>query len=218
MTRTFIAVLILGFPILARSGDFPPYQGTVEERVWSIQGGRSELQTSLSASVARDSKGRIHTDKGEVIVIFDPVQRKKTTLHKESRTAEVVEVSPEFIGRYLSGDQTAPHVDPYDSEIQDLGKRVILGLEATGKLVSWRQQCEEGQGLCMEVQTEEWIAMDLGLHLSSHSKVYLPETGGTVEREYVYVDLDLSAPDPSLFLIPSDYEVRPVGGGKAQEE
>jgi hypothetical protein len=97
----------------------------------------------------------------------------------------------------------------------DLGTQVIDGLAVQGKRITRTiPAAQAGSAKDIQVVTETWYSADLQMVVMS--KTSDPRFGDSV---YQVTNISRAEPDPSLFTVPSDYQVqqgRPSGGGPTQ--
>ena len=167
------------------------------------------VTTKTMTTIARDSKGRTHNEnryyltpsdngQGRIrdITIFDPTARIKTTLTPATLQAAV---------------STLPPPQPRDparaarpgNRPEDLGWSSIDGLIVHGFLESRTiPQGADRNDRPLTITDEYWYSEELKVYLVlKHSD---PRTG---EQTVGITQIDRSEPDPSLFVIPSNYKV-----------
>jgi hypothetical protein len=99
-----------------------------------------------------------------------------------------------------------PHAGPLDDQykVEDLGKREIAGLEASGLRTTRTQPAGAwGNSLPIDYVEEKWISEQYGIILKY--VVSNPVLGDTT---YEVTSFTVGEPDASLFQPPADYEVK----------
>jgi len=176
-------------------------------------------------------KGAAH-ESDKLIIISDPVAGANYTLNPQARTAEKmpgmnplkgavsiqirnaagatvseesrgagagISVSPRMI---LNG---APPAEP--AKIEDLGTQMIEGVLATGKRETRTIAAGQiGNSAAIQIVDETWYSPDLRMNVMTRHND--PRQGETV---YKLTNVQRTEPDPSLFQVPADYQVREAG-------
>lgn len=184
-----------------------------------------------TGSVARDSEGRTRREQRieglgpwaagaelpPMIVINDPVAQTSFVLESKSHTARKASMAGlpataaehiaklkaeasasgktiEIVTRHSSGDSVS----------EDLGTRVIEGVQAEGKRTTRTVAAGEmGNEKPLQYLNEVWTSSDL--HVIVMSRTVDPMAGETV---YTLTNLQRGEPDAGLFRIPADYTVK----------
>jgi hypothetical protein len=178
--------------------------------------------------VARDSQGRIRTDRtgGEyrrdngpeagteverrVIALCDPVAHTLTRIDTLNKTATIIHSRPSAPMAKLL--QPAHELTFCASRLQiglrsggeDLGVKMIEGVEARGERITMPALVTATEGAPTNPNTSErWCSDDL-----SAVVLTLTENGRTGTKTSMAIqNIERTEPDPSLFQIPPDYSV-----------
>jgi hypothetical protein len=209
-----------------------PFSAEVVTEHTRVLADGNHLTQKTHAMQYRDSSGRTRTeselDAGtgtgkRMIMIFDPVQETFMTLDPEKKTAFV------FGGKNESGQSrgstnndvpektkpteasTAEKTDPSDDgtcgpDLEDgnLGTKVIEGFVVTGtRRTTTIEAGKLGDEKPIVTVAESWHSSELGEDLLSINDN--PMLGKTTTT---YLNIQRGEPDPQLFQVPPDYEVK----------
>jgi hypothetical protein len=182
------------------------------------------VQRTNTASVARDSQGRMRMDRSigtvgalaasggqaRAIVIHDVVAGMSYALDPASRTARSMPI-PAVRGGHDGAHENAREARIQASEkTEELGTQVIQGVSAQGKRVTRVIPAgQEGNEKEIDIVRETWYSPDLQVVVMS--KTSDPRFGVST---YQLNSISRVEPDPALFAVPSDYTVqagRPMG-------
>jgi hypothetical protein len=191
----------------------------------------NHIQKTTTASVARDSQGRTRSERSlgdigalagsgratKAVFINDPVAGMGYMLdatHKTARQLPAIKNRHRPGSDQSSSDQTAAAGDrparafarPRMANVKtdDLGTQVIDGVNVQGKRMTRTvPAAQAGSDRDIEVVTETWTSPDLQMVVMS--KTSDPRFGDSV---YKLTNISRAEPDPSLFLVPSDYQVQ----------
>jgi hypothetical protein len=172
--------------------------------------GRTRRETILSNVKSYATSG----DAPQIISINDPVAQAAYTLDSRKHTAHKTPFFHEFVFQddnppMLSSSVNVLFFDHFASSKnakitkESLGTQVIEGVAAEGTRTTLTIPAGEiGNERAIEVVDEHWYAPELQIIvLSKHSD---PRTG---ETTYRLININRSAPDPSLFQVPAGYAV-----------
>jgi len=173
----------------------------------------NHISTQTQTKVYRDADGRVRREIGfelntpatgaakrSMIVITDPVAGKRYVLNPQTKTVHVMPLQPSKHGQ---GPPPPPDGEA-DAGVnrEQLGTKTINGLQAEGTRVTRTiPPGKIGNQLAIVVVTERWYSTDLQLPLTT---THTDPMMGTVTTNLTNVTR--TAPDPSLFQVPSDYK------------
>jgi len=182
----------------------------------------NRIHTENQTKVYRDADGRVRREIGfelntpatgaakrNMIIITDPVAGKRYVLNPQNKTAHVMPLHPPTKWK---GGPPPPDGEPgergagpdnADVNREPLGAKTINGLQATGTRVTRTIPAGKiGNERPIEVVTERWYSTDLQLALmTTHADPMM----GTVTSNLT--NINRSAPDASLFQVPSGYTI-----------
>ena len=222
-----------------------PYSAVgTTETVQTLADGNRIVHTNTS-HYYRDSSGRTRTELSfsaigpltlneahTVVVIGDPVAKRRFVLHPEMKRAEAVPFAPPGAAASTAGGggtangssatatPSASTTPPTGScaaaanlprpTTVSLGQKTILGLAATGTRVEFTMPAGQiGNEQPLTVTSDEWTSDELGVALSSTQ--HDPMIGDT---QFHLDQIGRTEPDPSLFVVPADYTVVTVTPNK----
>lgn len=206
-----------------------PYSAQAVTQFTKTLANGDHVQWTSTASVARDSQGRTRMDRAgaavgslsaagpRAIVIQDPVAAMSYALDPAAKTARSMAIPAR---NRPAGEHRAPQFErsQASAKTEDLGTQVIQGVSAQGKRVTRVIPAgKEGNEKEIDIVTETWYSPDLQIVVMN--KTSDPRSGDSV---YQLNSVNRAEPDPSLFVVPSDYTVaqgRPFarrGGPPAQ--
>ncbi len=182
----------------------------------------NRIHTENHTKIYRDADGRVRREIGfelntpatgaakrSMIVITDPVAGKRYMLNPQNKTAHVMPLAPPKHGQGPpppdgeAGQDFAGH-DNANVNREQLGTKAINGLQAAGTRVTRTIPAGKiGNEKPIEVVTERWYSTDLQLPLTS---THTDPMMGTVTTNLT--NINRTAPDASLFQVPSDYTVK----------
>ena len=188
-----------------------PYSGTlIEQRQQTLADG-NQISVKSETKVYRDAEGRVRKEvtrtmrSGETktfVMLFDPVAGFAARLNPETLTAEKHGIPPQ-------GAKARHRATPSEGEdasnvsTEDLGSKSIEGLAATGKKVTRTIPAGEmGNSEPIKNVREVWTSTLLKVPLSVTSSS--PAFGTSTAQ---LTGISQSAPDATLFQIPSNYQV-----------
>jgi len=190
------------------------------------------LRPNYPESVARDSQGRIRTERvgGEfkrdtgpdagskielhLIMICDPVAQTTTQIDTATLTARIIHSAPST-PRTSNLKSTTPRTfcssrmlssrQPSRFQIEDLGEQTIEGVEAHGEryTMPMLSGVTADQSLSGESTSERWCSDSL----SALVLTITSNTKSTMKTTLAMHNIDRSEPDPALFQIPEGYTV-----------
>ncbi|HTB19473.1 MAG TPA: hypothetical protein VK708_15235 [Bryobacteraceae bacterium] len=202
-----------------------PYSAQAVTQFTQTLANGDHIQRNTTASIARDSQGRMRTERsfgnigalsatrgsGKNVMIFDPVASKSYVLEPESKVARSMPIPA---ARLANSSPHMPH-DLASAKTEDLGTQVIQGVSAQGKRVTRAIPAgKEGNEKEIDIVTETWYSPDLQVVVMS--KTSDPRFGESV---YQLNAITRTEPDPALFTVPSDYAIkegRPFRQGEAR--
>ncbi|HTW65322.1 MAG TPA: hypothetical protein VME17_11925 [Bryobacteraceae bacterium] len=196
-----------------------PYSAQAVTQFTQTLANGDHISRTTTASIARDSQGRTRTERPfgaigalsagqtarSTVMIFDPVAAKSYVLDATSHTARSM---PIRASRLAAGSSATPRTRPARNlanvKTEDLGTQVIQGLTAQGKRVTRTIPAgAEGNEKEIDIVTETWYSPDLQTIVMS--KTSDPRYGDSV---YQLTGVNRAEPDPTLFVVPSDYTVK----------
>jgi hypothetical protein len=173
----------------------------------------NHISTQTQTKVYRDADGRVRREIGfelntpatgaakrSLIVINDPVAGKRYMLNPQTKTAHVMSLHAPKQGQ----GPPPPPDGQADANIsrEQLGTKAINGLQAEGTRVTRTIPAGKiGNEQPIVVVTERWYSTDLQLPLTT---THTDPMMGTVTTNLT--NITRTAPDPSLFQVPSDYK------------
>jgi hypothetical protein len=204
-----------------------PYSAEViTESIQTLYDGNRIVQRT-AAKQFRDSEGRERREEGtpmNVVFITDPVAKTSYTFDPESRTAEKMGLgkavhTTTLTGALITGGLrvTATRGTPPDvasaapvpagartpSKEEDLGTRMVEGVEATGtRSTTTIPAGEIGNDRDIEITDERWYSPEL--QLTVLTRHFDPRSG---ENVYKLVNIQRIEQVRSLFEIPTNYTV-----------
>jgi hypothetical protein len=204
-----------------------PYSAQAVTQFTQTLADGNHIQKTTTASMVRDSQGRTRTERSlgaigalagsgapsTAVFINDPVAGVGYMLDASHKT---VRQMPAMMNRHHSGSdhsaaagnsgQARPSMRQRampNIKTDDLGTQVIDGLSVQGKRTTRTvQAAQAGSERDIEVVTETWYSSDLQMVVMS--KTSDPRFGDSV---YKLTNISRAEPDPSLFTVPSDYQV-----------
>ncbi|HXA66886.1 MAG TPA: hypothetical protein VNV82_17130 [Bryobacteraceae bacterium] len=203
-----------------------PYSAQAVTQFTQTLADGNHIQRSTAASLARDSQGRTRTERSmaaigalagsgtasKAVFINDPVAGTGYMLdatHKTARQMPANRHRPPSDPSLLPGTGTQAHVfseqrSNANVKIDDLGTQVMDGLSVQGKRKTKTiLAAQAGSARDIEVVTETWYSPDLQMVVMS--KTSDPRFGDSL---YQVTNISRAEPDPSLFAVPSDYQVQ----------
>jgi len=192
-----------------------PYSAQAVTQFTQTLANGDHIQRTTTASVFRDSQGRMRTERSaaamgslsatgaRAIVIHDPVAGVSYALDPANKTARSMMI-PAARNR-PAGDHVARQSEraSASAKIEDLGTQVIQGVNAQGKRVTRVIPAGRvGNEKDIDIVTETWYSPDLQVVVMS--KTSDPRFGDSV---YQLNSINRAEPDPTLFVVPSDYTV-----------
>lgn len=205
-----------------------PYQADAVTEVVQTLADGNRISRRTTASVARDSEGRVRRESrlaglgplpaGEgpqLVFVHDPVARTGFVLHADEKVARRLAHPPD--GAHAAGaPEPGPgrgmrmrrHEKPFpEGKSQDLGTQTIEGVEAQGSRMTHTIPAGEiGNEKPLQIVRERWYSPELQTVVMSRSSD--PRIG---ETTYRLTNIQRGEPDHSLFEIPEGYQV--VEGG-----
>ena len=198
----------------------------------------NHIQKTTTASMARDSQGRTRTERSlpaigalagsgstsKAVFINDPVAGTGYMLDATHKTARQMPANRHrqppaqsasdqgaAAGSSRPGRASMRERSNANVTTDDLGTQVMDGLSVQGKRRTRTiPAAQAGSAKDIQVVTETWYSADLQMVVMS--KTSDPRFGDSV---YQVTNISRAEPDPSLFTVPSDYQVqqgRPSGG------
>ena len=182
----------------------------------------NHIHNQSQTNIYRDADGRVRREIGfelntpatgaakrSMVVITDPVAGKRYVLNPQNKTAHVMplqlpnhwqgppppdgEAGPVWLSKHDTANLTR----------EQLGTKTINGLQAEGTRVTRTIPAGKiGNENPIEVVTERWYSTDLQLELTTtHNDPMM----GTVTTNLT--NINRTAPDASMFQVPSDYKI-----------
>ena len=214
-----------------------PYSAQAVTQFTQTLADGNHIQRTTTASMSRDSQGRTRTERSlpaigalagsgtasKAVFINDPVAGMGYMLdaaHKTARQMPANRHRPPSDPSFLPGTGTLQHSpikqrSNANVKIDDLGTQVMDGLNVQGKRKTRTiPAAQAGSARDIEIVNETWYSPDLQMVVMS--KTSDPRFGDSV---YQVTNINRVEPDPSLFTVPSDYQVqqgRRGSGGPAQ--
>ena len=176
----------------------------------------THIHNQTQTRIYRDADGRVRREiefelntpatgaaKRSMIVITDPVAGKRYMLNPQNKIAHVMPLHPPKHGQGPAADGDAgPRPDNASVNREQLGTKTINGLQAEGTRVTRTIAAGTiGNDKPIQVVTERWMSSDLQLPLTT---THTDPMMGTATTNLT--NINRTAPDPSLFQIPSDYK------------
>jgi hypothetical protein len=195
-----------------------PFSATEENRTSQVLGNGAKIENKTTGKLFRDADGRTRTEDAQGnITIVDPVAGFRATLNPKTKLANKINQPAGGRGGAF-GTVVAPagvlrtaRITSTGSELQEnLGVQSVNGVPARGERVTVTiPKGDIGNDRELKVITERWVSEDLQMLVKSVNTD--PRYGDTT---YELTGISLSAPNLSLFQIPSDYTVtEPAGRG-----
>jgi len=183
-----------------------PYSA-VETREFSqtLPGG-NVIQKQEQSKVTRDSEGRVRTESGNTVTIFDPVAGNFTRLDSQRLTAAQTALPPSRTARTRPAQGNwQPHRGPTGATFQteDLGTQTINGLVATGTRMTETIPANAiGNQQPIVVTRTTWVSTELKVPVQIVSSD--PRFGTSTMN---LTGVTREEPDAALFKVPSGYSV-----------
>jgi hypothetical protein len=198
----------------------------------------NRIHRTTSGSIARDSEGRTRREQtisgigpmatsGQAmksVMIHDPVAGATYSLEPNSHAAHVThastfnfQVNKEAVEKALVEKVSAEAKmkmrtrtpDP-NTKAEDLGTQVMEGVTVQGKRVTRIIPAGEiGNDRDLTVVNETWFSPELQVVVMSRTSD--PRSGDSV---YKLTGISRAEPDPALFQVPADYQIRENGRGE----
>lgn len=192
-----------------------PYSGTLTEQHQETLADGNQISTHTEMKVYRDTQGRVRTEatrtmrNGQTetfVTIFDPVAGFEARLNPAKLTA-VKHTLPSQANPASRPKPPAGEGAPQVSSVE-LGSKTVNGLEATGKQVT--MTIPAGQvGNSEPLQTVRQVWTSTALQVPVMVSVTSPRGTSTMQLTVS----SQTAPDETLFQIPSNYTVSTAPGG-----
>jgi hypothetical protein len=227
----------MGMPGSAEVVTGAPYSAQAVTEITQTLADGNRIVRKVTASVYRDSSGRVRRDQvlaavgswmpneqPKTAIIDDPVAHFHYILNPDRQTAARFPAPDpsKFKGRNSSSNtssssttsNTPPepprHRGPGTVEKTALGTQTIEGVQATGtKSVLTIEAGAIGNDQAIQIVSEEWYSADLKTVVLS--KKSDPRFGDVT---YSLTQINRAEPDPTLFQVPSNYTV--TDGGRGQ--
>ncbi len=178
----------------------------------------NRIHTENQTKVYRDADGRVRREIGfelntpttgaakrNMIVITDPVAGKRYVLNPQNKTAHVMPLHPptKWQGPPPPDGEASPASTTDNVNREQLGTKTISGLQAQGTRVTRTIPAGKiGNEKPIQVVTERWYSTDLQLPITT---THIDPMMGTMTSNLT--NINRSAPDASLFQVPSDYTI-----------
>jgi len=202
-----------------------PFTATEVRRTTQTLADGTKVDRSDSTTFTRDDRGRMRTAGDKNVIIFDPVAGYHYTLDVLHKTYQKARVPQRLntISIAVSGGHTSVWSSSGDSDPQhlaanswfhnlrgntgtteELPAQTINGVHAKGSRVTITIPAGSfGNDREVKVVNERWYSDDLQVLVKSTNSD--PRFGVTT---YELTNIVTAAPDPALFLVPSDYRER----------
>jgi hypothetical protein len=202
-----------------------PYSAQAVTQFTQTLADGNHIQRTTTASMVRDSQGRTRTERSlaaigalagsgaasKAVFINDPVAGTGYMLDATHKTARQM---PAMANRHRSG---SPEFSPSTGaasaikqrstaniKTDDLGTQVIDGLSVQGKRKTRTiPAAQAGSARDIEIVNETWYSADLQMVVMSRTSD--PRFGDSV---YQVTNINRAEPDPSLFMVPADYQLQ----------
>jgi hypothetical protein len=192
-----------------------PYTADAVTETTQVLADGNRIERRTTASVARDSKGRVRREQQDLplgglvvesplVTISDPVAGTHTTLDSQRHVAFRARMLPaSAAGRGRSPAARGGPPDAVDVKTERLGERDIEGVRAEGVRTTTTIPINAiGNQAPITTVSERWFAQELqAIVLTRRSD---PRFGDTVYR---LVNIVRAEPPASLFDIPGDYRI-----------
>jgi hypothetical protein len=196
-----ISPLTRGVPLTAEqveertrfAADGTPSTRVVRSEIYRDGEGRMRIEWSLDGAEGRPFP---------MVYLLDPVARFTAILLVPYKVAHrtLLQGSTGFQVGFPGVGEALPHTK-WQSNTEELGKRVIEGFEAIGTRI---KRISEDQPP-LRASDESWVSKDAGI-------TPLAEASGPGWKHTVKIqNIRRGEPDPALFVIPSDYTVQDSG-------
>ena len=214
-----------------------PFSATEQTHSLQVLGDGSRIEQSNSTQLSRDSEGRTRrepvsttSEKPAIVTIEDPVAGANYLLDPLHKTANKLPLPKTRIilpatgatsattspskTIHIAGPGEGPQVASFqpgivnlDSAVapaqEDLGTQNVSGVLAKGTRSTITIPTGQiGNDRPLQVVSERWYSDEIGMLVKTTNSD--PRFGTTT---YELTNISRAAPDPSLFLIPSDYSV-----------
>lgn len=177
----------------------------------------THIQHSNTAQFYRDAEGRTRIERTfsgfgslaggtpkTTIEIFDPVASAAYFLNPGALTATKSTLATPGTGRSAHTQHQSS-----DEVTTSLGTQTIQGVPCTGtQIVRTIAAGEIGNDQAITITTQRWFSTDL--QLTMQSKRTDPRMG---EVDFAFQNVSRTAPDPTLFQVPSSYTVTTKAAG-----
>jgi hypothetical protein len=231
-----------GVPVEARVAKGMPYSAEISsESIQTLADGNRIVRHS-SGHVYRDTEGRVRRETDDnaagsaSVIISDPVAGKSFTLNPAAKTVRespsvLADMAVRLNGLAVSAFQAntgwviQPGVTPVEfqpaggrgrgsnSALEEkLPDRFIEGVVATGvRRTTTIEKGAIGNDLPITIVSEEWTSPDLQVLVLTD--LTDPRAGHSTYR---LLHITRGEPDPTLFQLPADYTLVPVGGARGR--
>jgi hypothetical protein len=222
----------MGMPGSAEVVTGAPYSAQAVTEITQSLGDGNRIVRKVTASVYRDSSGRVRRDQvlaavgswmpneqPKTAIIDDPVAHFHYILNPDRQTAarfpapdaSKFKRPPSSSANGANPPNDPPrHRGPGTMEKTSLGTQTIEGVQATGtKSVLTIEAGAIGNDQAIQIVSEEWYSPDLKTVVLS--KKSDPRFGDVI---YSLTQINRNEPDPTLFQVPSNFTV--TDGGRGQ--
>jgi hypothetical protein len=192
-----------------------PFSATEVRHSTQVLADGTHVDRTDNSTFVRDDRGRMRTANDTTVLIFDPVEGYNYSLNLQTKTyerkklpAKLQEVTIALAGGHSStttsaGDRPAQRL-PKGAVVEELPQQTINGVRAKGSRVTVTIPAGTfGNDRELKVVNERWYSDDLQVLLKSSNSD--PRFGVTT---YELTNIVQGQPDPALFLVPSDYQLK----------
>ena len=194
-----------------------PFSADVIQESTQLLPDGNRIHQETHGKTYRDSQGRMRTEQQimgmggserfQSIHIFDPIEQVWIILNPQDHTATIHHFGRPSSHPVPQLPTTEPKRQQPSLQVEPLGTKEIEGLTATGRrTIRTIEAGEVGNDKPLVSAFESWFSPELRTPLLSVTK---DDRFG--ERTMRLVNIQRNEPDPALFQIPPDYQVKDQG-------
>ncbi len=240
-TQEYRAVVTKSFEYEGRTVTGAPYSAQAVTETSQVLADGNRINRKSSSTLVRDGMGRtrreqtinfvgpwsVEGNEGPIVSISDPVAgvryemdpKAKTAFKTPMKTSVEHTVSQELEAKLKQAREKEEMAKnerrvrialPQNAKTESLGSKVIEGVQAEGKRITETIPAGRiGNDKPIDIVNETWFSSELQtVVMSKHSD---PRSGDVV---YALTNIQRAEPDPALFQVPADYQLREEPGAE----
>jgi hypothetical protein len=186
-----------------------PFSGTELRRTVQTLADGTHVDRTETGTLYRDAQGRTRSESSRRVVIYDPVAGFTYNLDKANKTYEKYATHGEHMAAHHDQEialafHGGPGGHPF---IETLPQQFVNGINAKGSRITTVVPVGAfGNDRDIKIVNEHWYSDDLQILLKTTNSD--PRFGVTT---YDLTNIQQTAPNPSLFQVPSDYRQQTEG-------